>query len=62
MICRVTLLSVGLLYAIEKRKVLDVNVTLSAPKFIIPEAGKIDDNGPLILADLGNLVINQLVN
>jgi len=29
----------GLLYAIEKRKLVDVNLELSAPKIILPESG-----------------------
>ncbi|KAL5247330.1 hypothetical protein ACHWQZ_G019262 [Mnemiopsis leidyi] len=51
----------GLLYAIEKRKIVDVNVTLSAPKVIIPESGKLEENGPLIVADLGRLVLTTEV-
>ena len=51
----------GMLYAIEKRKVLDVTVTLSAPKVVIPEAGSFDTDGPLIVADLGRLVLTTQV-
>ena len=42
-------------------QIVDVNVTLSAPKVIIPESGKLEENGPLIVADLGRLVLTTEV-
>ena len=43
-------------------QIVDVNVTLSAPKVIIPESGKLEENGPLIVADLGRLVLTTEVS
>eukprot|EP00116_Pleurobrachia_bachei_P002875 sb/3463137/ len=51
----------GLLYAIEKRTVMNVNVTLCAPKIILPENGNLALGGPLIVADLGRLVLTTEV-
>ena len=42
-------------------QVVDINVTLSAPKVIIPESGKLEENGPLIVADLGRLTLTTEV-
>ena len=52
----------GLLYAIEKRTVMNVNVTLCAPKIILPENGNLSLGGPLIVADLGGLINDNYCN
>ena len=49
------------MYALEKRKIIDLNLELNAPKVILPECGKLEDNGPLLLADLGRLVLTTEV-
>ena len=38
-----------------------MRVTLSAPKVIIPECGKLEEEGPLVVADLGKLVLTTEV-